>query len=593
VSFFSELKRRNVFRVGAAYAVTAWLLIEVSATLEETLRLPEWADSLLAMFLILGFPVALFFSWAYEITPEGIKSEKELAADRSIRAVTARKLDRGILVVMALALGYFAVDKFLLETDTGTDAEHVAGEHAPLTAAEPAAVGVPELSIAVLPFVNMSFEPEQEYFSDGLTEELLNLLADIRELKVAARTSSFYYKNKTQDIPITEIGRQLGVAHLLEGSVRKDGNRIRVTAQLIKADDGFHVWSETWDRELENIFDIQDEIAAAVVDQLKVSLLGEAPKAKVIDMESWELTQRARFLWKRRGEGDWQKAFELFKRAIELDDKNADAWLGAAPLHWYVQDPPDADAALRALKKAMELDPSNAEARARYAIYLDWINQPEEASIEIQRALAIDPDDSFTLATVALFAGRHGDRDKQLEYLRRAVAADPLYVLNLGGLANALRVRGEIDEAEQYAQKILEIDPDNPTGLSALIRVRLAQGRADEALALALRLPDRPVEDSGGILQWQLAAIAYHAMGDRERSDAVLERYIREYGEEFPLDIAQIHALRGDTDLAFEWIQRGIKRNPTGFRHMIVDSDFDGLRVDPRWAALVAKLEAD
>ena len=226
MSFFTELKRRNVFRVAAAYLVAGWLLIEVSATLEETLRLPEWADTLLAFFLILGFPIALFFSWAYEITPEGIKREKDIEVDDASRAHTAQRLNWVVIVLLVLAVGLFVVDRFVLE-DRGTDtapAPEVVEQVSPPpeTAGEAQAedvllAGVPELSIAVLPFVNMSSDPEQEYFSDGLTEELLNLLAKVQELKVAARTSSFYYKDKLEDIPLLEIARQLEVAHVLEG----------------------------------------------------------------------------------------------------------------------------------------------------------------------------------------------------------------------------------------------------------------------------------------------------------------------------------------------------------------------------------------
>jgi len=601
MSVFTELKRRNVFRVAAAYLVASWLLIEVSATLEETLRLPEWADSLLAMFLILGFPLALFFSWAYEITPDGIKREKDVDAAESSRAQNARRLDWAVIFMVALAAVLFAADRFLPDREglaTGQAESQALAPMAGQTTAEvpmDAQAGlhaVPNLSIAVMPFVNMSSDPEQEYFSDGLTEELLNLLADIDQLKVAARTSSFYYKDKTEQIPFPEIGRQLGVAHLLEGSVRRDGNRIRVTAQLIKVDDGFHLWSQTWDRELESIFAIQDEIAAGVVEQLKIQLLGETPHARVVDTESWELTQQARFLWKRRGEGDWEKAFELFKRAIELDEYNADAWLGAAPLFAYVQDPPDVEASLHALLKAMELDPSNAEARARYALFLEWTGDTEQAWIEAQRALKIDPEDSFTLGLMAQFADEDGDSDLSLEYLRQAVAADPLYVLNLVYLSDALLRRGNLDEAETYAQRVLDIDPDNNTGISQLADVRLLQGRGEEALELARQLPGAPTPTVSGVLRFQYMAKAYQVIGDRERSDAVLANYIEQFGQEFPVDIAALYAWRGDVDLAFEWLQRALDSHTQEFRLRADFNEFDALHGDPRWEQLLTDLES-
>jgi TolB-like protein len=299
MSLIKELKRRNVFRVAVAYGVVAWLLIQVGATLEPAMHLPEWTDSILAFFLLLGFPIAMFFAWAYELTPDGLKRDGDIAPDAGERAVASQKWDRLIILLLVLALGYFAVDKYFI-TESAIES---AGLN-PDAAETDALTGVSSKSIAVLPFVNMSSDPEQEYFSDGLTEELLNLLAGIDDLKVAARTSSFFYKNKVEDIPMREIAQQLEVAHILEGSVRRDGNQIRITAQLIKADDGFHLWSETYDRTLDSIFVIQDEIAAVVVDQLKITLLGELPHAKVVNTESLDLTMEGRYLFNRRQEGD-------------------------------------------------------------------------------------------------------------------------------------------------------------------------------------------------------------------------------------------------------------------------------------------------
>ena len=294
MSFVEELKRRNVFRVAIAYMVIAWLVMQVGDTMGPALLLPEWVDSLLAFFLVLGFPVALFFAWAFELTPDGLKKDQELEAGESHWAANSRRLDRIIIVVLALALGYFAVDKLALDSgDQPIPAETAAlsdNASKPIDSIDE----VSARSIAVLPFVNMSSDPEQEYFSDGLTEELLNLLAGIDELKVAARTSSFYYKDKRNLVTLPEIAKQLAVAHLLEGSVRKSGDNIRITTQLIKADDGFHVWSKTYDRKLEDIFAIQDEIAEAVVEALKVTLLGEAPKARVVNTEAYELTPQGR-----------------------------------------------------------------------------------------------------------------------------------------------------------------------------------------------------------------------------------------------------------------------------------------------------------
>ena len=264
MSFFNELKRRNVFKVGIAYVVVAWLVAQVLQLVFESFGTPDWVMKTVLVLLATGLPFALFFAWAFEMTPEGLKRESEVDRSQSITHETGQKLNYTIIAVLVLALGYFAYDKFVLtsgrdaalvEATTQAISEQVVTEEAPSES---------DKSIAVLPFVNMSSDEEQEYFSDGLSEELLNLLAKIPELRVAARTSSFSLKGK--ELQISEVGEILKVAHVLEGSVRKAGNQVRITAQLIQAEDGYHLWSETYDRSLDNIFAIQDEIAAKVVD---------------------------------------------------------------------------------------------------------------------------------------------------------------------------------------------------------------------------------------------------------------------------------------------------------------------------------------
>jgi TolB-like protein len=285
MSFFAELKRRNVFRVGAAYLVVAWLLMQVTDTLVPALHLPSWIVTAVALFLIIGLPLALIFAWAFELTPEGLKREAEVEPAESIRHRTGRKLDYVIIGALVLALGSFAYDKLLL--DPQRDAALLESAKQDFQKQADAA-GDAQKSIAVLPFANMSADPEQEYFVDGLAEELLNLLAGIPELRVAARTSSFSFKND-ENIDIRSIGEKLNVKHILEGSVRKAGDTLRITAQLIEADSGYHVWSQRFDRQFEDVFAIQDEIAAAVADALRISLLGEVSKVQAINPEAYAL----------------------------------------------------------------------------------------------------------------------------------------------------------------------------------------------------------------------------------------------------------------------------------------------------------------
>ncbi len=269
--FLSELKRRNVVRIGLLYAVSGWVLLQVADVLVGLLGLPDWTLRLVGMLLLLGFPLALIFAWVYELTPEGIKRERDVDRSASITSHTGQRLNIVIVVLLAMAVTLLALQQF-----SGRDANPSGPEQAAApVAADPPGVSVSDESpsIAVLPFINMSGDAENEYFSDGLSEELLNVLARVPDLRVAARTSSFHFKNKTGDV--AEIGRELGVANVLEGSVRKSGETVRVTVQLIKVEDGFHLWSDTYDRKLDDIFAIQDDIASHVVGALTAALLGD------------------------------------------------------------------------------------------------------------------------------------------------------------------------------------------------------------------------------------------------------------------------------------------------------------------------------
>ena len=291
VSVIAELKRRNVFRVALLYLVAAWVILQVAQLLFDVLKLPDWTSRLVLGLLALGFPLALIFSWVYELTPEGLKREHEVERNASITAETARKLDLIVVGLLVIAIVVVAVERFIPRTapiPAATDAASGASSaEAPVQAAAK--------SIAVLPFADMSAGKDQEYFADGLSEELLNLLAKIPDLRVAARTSAFKFKG--EKIDVKEVAQKLNVAHILEGSVRKSGNKVRITAQLIKAADGYHLWSETYDRTLDDIFVVQDDIAGEVVKALKLTLLGPTPvpRSKPVDSEAYNLALQGRF----------------------------------------------------------------------------------------------------------------------------------------------------------------------------------------------------------------------------------------------------------------------------------------------------------
>ena len=332
LSFYTELRRRNVFKVGIVYFVVAWLLLQVSDTLGPALRLPEWLVSAVAFLLILGFPVALVFAWAFDLTPEGLKRESEGDPAAPIAGKPGKKLNYTIVAALMIALSYFVFEIIVLDSDRDTAEIPTAVQVAQQQPAEIESAGV-DNSIAVLPFVNMSSDEEQEYFSDGLSEELLNLLAGIPELKVAARTSSFSFKGK--DLGIPEIASQLNVAHVLEGSVRKHGNQLRITAQLIRADNGYHIWSETYDRQLDNVFQIQEDIAIAVVDALKITLLGDVPKLRTTDPRAYQLFLEGHYLKRQISSDALNRAIELFKQAVEIDPAYVPAWAELADTYLW------------------------------------------------------------------------------------------------------------------------------------------------------------------------------------------------------------------------------------------------------------------
>jgi TolB-like protein len=329
-SLFAELRRRNVFKAAAAYLALGWVVTQVTSTVAPPLHLPEWIVPVVVWIGVIGFPFVIMFSWIYELTPEGLKRESEVDRSASITHITSRRLEYIIISLLVLAIGLSAFERFVPRRVEPAAASREAQTPAVPSASTPSAASVaPEASdnsIAVLPFVNMSDEKSNEYFSDGITEELLNLLAKVPKLRVIARTSSFSYKGK--DTPIAEIARALRVASVLEGSVRKSGEKVRITVQLIRASDSSHLWSETYDRTLDDIFKVQDDIAAAVVDKLRITLLGAVPTAKPVDPKAYPSILQAQALSDQQTAAGRTQAIALYQQALAVAPSEARAWAG-------------------------------------------------------------------------------------------------------------------------------------------------------------------------------------------------------------------------------------------------------------------------
>jgi len=473
MSLFAELKRRNVFRVGIAYAITAWLLIQVSDILLESIGAPPWIMQTMFVVLGVGFVITLFFAWAFELTPEGVKKEKDVDRNASIAPKTGQKLNLGIVALLVVTLAYVAYDKLVLDGLLVTGP--VATVELPVTLAENPADSEPgvetappadtQKSIVVLPFLNMSNDPEQEFFSDGLSEELLNALAQIKDLRVISRTSAFAFKGKDVDIPT--IAAQLNVSHVLEGSVRKAGNDVRITAQLIEVATDSHLWSDAYSRKLENVFEIQEEISKAIAGELQVTLGTTGSTGKPTDnLEAWQLYLRGRHLYQNRGVPQLARAVELLKQAVELDPEFADAWANLAAanvVHGYNQEEGYQDyyrdgqlAALRAI----EIDPDNGFAHAVLGLILMGEFSWDEAMRELELAIRLNPNETNSLLWKGIALINLGYVDQAIVMFQQAERLDPVFTNVHNWIASGYGIKGDVENMHRHVQKIQELDPD-------------------------------------------------------------------------------------------------------------------------------------
>ena len=498
MNFFQELKRRNVFRVGLAYVLGAWVLLQIIDFALEVIGAPDWILQVFFLAALAGLGIALVVSWIYEVTPEGIKRESEIDRTQSIAPQTGRKLDRTIIVFLSVAVVLLLVERFTggpagTEQAPAVDApaESVAAKESPEAAGADGPV-----TIAVLPFVNMSSDQEQEYFSDGITEEILNRLAGIRELQVAARTSAFSFKGQNQDV--REIARLLGVNNILEGSVRKAGDQVRITAQLIRADDGFHLWSEAYDRKLENIFAIQDDIASQIAGALQVSLGISAPQStrptRTVNPEVYDLYLRARTLFRQRGAGVVE-AIELFEQALAIDPEFAPAWAGLSHSYNVVINYVSAEEGKRmgdvgaksmaAAKKALELDPNLPTALHAMANNLLFTLEWKQAEDYYLRALQLDPDSSDMMEDYAAMLTYSWQFEKARQVTERMIELDPRVPVFLLVAAILHHATGDFDLRDEYTLQGLEISPDMGNLQVWRLMALLQYGQYDEARQFA------------------------------------------------------------------------------------------------------------
>jgi TolB-like protein/Tfp pilus assembly protein PilF len=524
MSLFNELKRRNVFRVGIAYVVGAWLLLQLTDVLSELLNLPETIGPIVVTFVVIGLPIVLFVAWAFEMTPEGIKKEKDVDRSQSITVKTGQKLNLVIIALLVVTLGYFVIDKFVVQPRLSEQRASIA-EEAESTSVEEFR------TIAVLPFVNMSDDRANEYFSDGLTEELLNILAKIKELRVAGRTSSFAFKGQHDDLRL--IGEKLNVATILEGSVRRDDkrNRVRITAQLINVDDGFHMWSETYDRELDDIFAIQDEIAREVAQAMRITLLGE-DEARLERVASTEIN-----------------AYDIYLRALQDLNENSFESLGDSAEQF---------------QQAIALDPDFTP--AKLGLINSWSQMAKTGVITRQEALdrgmplleaIIEeyPDNSAARIQMANFRTYQGDFQAADEAFSSALEADPRNVTGLQEFGRFLFNSGQVDRGLALIDAALQIEPYSVQVLWEHCQTNAFLQNIDAALGSCSRIKEISPESPLG---WYGEGLAYLHTGDTARATRGFADAIEKDPGDFEMisAVAEFWLDMGDVEQAEKWLKR-------------------------------------
>ena len=573
-NFFAELKRRNVYKVAVAYAVVAWLLMQVASQIFPFFEIPNWAVRLVVLLLMIGFPIALNIAWAFEATPEGIKRTK--AADAAGQRSRGGAWIYIVLIGAALSIGLFFVGRYTARNATPPQSE--------------AATAVPGKSIAVLPLLNESGDPRDEYFSDGLSEELIAALAQISGLKVIGRSSSFRFKDRKEE-PKT-IGEKLGVSTLLDGTVRKQGDRVRIVAELVNAADGIQLWTRTFDRQLKDIFAVQEEIANAVAESLKVTLLATQEKPSQIatnNVEAHNAYLQAHFHLVRRNVEDFRKAIDYYDQAIELDPgyalayaERAEAWTLWGDLTG--QRPTAYPKARSDAEKAVAIAPALAEARAALGFvrcFVDW--NFDDGLTELKRAKELSPTNPTAndlLARIIVYLGRFDEAERQA---RQAVELDPLSTVTQGNLARVLFCAGKLDEADAAARKSAELQPSGAANHRWQVLIAAQRGDGETALREAQLEPDE------GYRRFELA-VAQFVRGDRQAADAALANLMAKAREGFAYQIAQVYAVRGEKDKAFDWLQISFDDRDAGMLGFLVDPLLRSLRDDARYKNLLAKL---
>ena len=589
--FFAEVKRRNVYKVAAAYGVVAWLLTEIATQVLPFFEIPNWGVRLIVLAIVIGFPIALVIAWAFELTPEGLKRTEIADAEFPLGRSPKRAWIFIVIIAGAISVGLFFLGRYTTSRTLSTE------QGQPPASAE----SLPQKSIAVLPFDNLSRDPDNAYFAEGIKDEILTRLAKVADLKVISRTSTQKYKSAPDNL--RDIAKQLGVLNILEGSVQRAADQVRVTVQLINATTDAHLWAETYDRKLTDIFAVESDVAKTIADTLHAKLTGSEKSAiakrPTADTEAYELYLKGRFFWNKRTGPDLRKAIAYFNQAIAKDPNYALAYAGLADA--YVLLPPyGAASALEsfpqaeaAAKKALELDDALAEAHTSLAqVLVSYDFDFEGSTREFERAIALNPN----YATAHHWYGSGpplslGEFDRAIAELKRAQQLDPLSLIINADLGSGFVTARRYDDAIAQLRKTIEMDPHFYYAHWNLGEALELKGQLREAFAeykKAAELNDDP-------LVLSLVAQAEAKLGQRDDARKILKqleqlatrRYVGNYA------FALVHIALGEKEKAIEDLEHAYRdRVGPDIALLKVDPMLDPLRGDPRFEALVAKIFA-
>jgi TolB-like protein/Tfp pilus assembly protein PilF len=574
-NFFAELKRRNVYKVAIAYAVVAWLLMQIATQVFPFLEIPNWAIRLVIMLIAIGFPIALVIAWAFELTPEGLR-RTEFADELPKKPARSRAWIYVIVTAGAISASLFFLGRYTAISKQSGSAE------------------LPAKSIAVLPFVDLSQAKDQEYFCDGISEEILDALAKVEGLRVVARTSSFSFKGKNADM--SEIAQKLNVQNVLEGSLRREGNRIRITAQLINARNGFHIWSDTFERELQGVFAVQDEITRSIVDALKIKLAVGPPVRIPESTEAYDLYLKGLYYSNKSDEENLRKSLSLFQQALDKDPNFARAWTGIAKAWEQL-----ADAYVRPLEaypkvkeaawKALALDDMDAEAHCylgEVKLLIDRDVAGGEA--EVKRALQLDRNSATAHFYMSWLKSAQGDCDEGVKQIQEAEKLDPLSPMIIDSAVERYVGADRLDDAISAGKRVLQVDPNYIYFDSTLAGAYREKRDFQEAVALYEKAQTVTHFPSAGL------AITYAKMGRLEDARRVLNQRIEKSRQQYvPADsIAAVYVALGDKEEAFRWLERAFDEHSAPMSiQLTCHPKFRALRSDPRFADLLRRMGVD